>query len=76
MLVDCGRGALLGDVHDNLRVVTGCHRSPEVEQVPHTGERYLDCAVLGHELQSDAVNFEKVHTLARPGQHCVDPAQF
>ena len=39
-------------------------RSPEVEQVPDTGERDPDCAVLSHELPSDAVYFEKVHTLA------------
>ena len=64
MLVDGSRGALVDDVHYNLRVVTGLHRSPEVEQVPHTGKRDHECEVLCHELLSDAVNFEKVHTLA------------
>ena len=54
----------MGDVHYNLCVVTGGHRSPEVKQVPDVGERNHDCAVLRHELSVDAINSEKVHTLA------------
>ena len=44
--------------------MTGGHRSPEVKQVPDVGERNQDCAVLRHELSADAINSEKVHTLA------------
>ena len=63
LVIHCS-GALVGDLHYNLRVVTGRDRSPEVEQVPGIGGGNHHCAIFRHELSANAINSEKVHTLA------------